>query len=238
MGLTLFEIGSMIYRPGFDDTPSELEIIIEKTDKICSYYDVINKDNKFFHSIWDKTNTSQELDRELDDENTNSVEVDMMNDNQSSILISSNSTVIIEEEKKEQPEMTVVDIKLNKNEVMLRKGSILKRTASEPKLTITELLDNEIKSDYSSVNNKNDILEISEKNEIKIEKESQKATGTVITTSMNAIKTKNRSLYKKELNLKQINNEDQDSIDSPFNEFYFHNFEILLIEFLKKTKQK
>lgn len=37
MGLTLYEIGMIIYRPGFEETPSELEQIVEKADYMCEY---------------------------------------------------------------------------------------------------------------------------------------------------------------------------------------------------------
>ena len=38
-GLTLYQIGMLLYKPGFDeDVPSEVEKLIEKTDKLCSLY--------------------------------------------------------------------------------------------------------------------------------------------------------------------------------------------------------
>jgi hypothetical protein len=39
MGLTLYDIGMILYRPGYDeDTVSEIEILLEKTEKLCSLY--------------------------------------------------------------------------------------------------------------------------------------------------------------------------------------------------------
>jgi hypothetical protein len=39
MGLNLYQIGMMLYKPGFDEEVlSDVEILIEKTEKICSLY--------------------------------------------------------------------------------------------------------------------------------------------------------------------------------------------------------
>jgi hypothetical protein len=38
MGLNLYDIGMILFRPGFEETESEIEILMEKTDKICSLY--------------------------------------------------------------------------------------------------------------------------------------------------------------------------------------------------------
>ena len=38
-GLTLFDIGMLLYKPGFDEeVDSKIEILIQKTEKICSLY--------------------------------------------------------------------------------------------------------------------------------------------------------------------------------------------------------
>ena len=42
-GLTLYDMGRIIYKPDYENTPSKLELIIEKTDQI---YDLISKLNK------------------------------------------------------------------------------------------------------------------------------------------------------------------------------------------------
>jgi hypothetical protein len=37
-GLNLYQIGMILYRPGFEETPSHIENLIEKTDKLFSLY--------------------------------------------------------------------------------------------------------------------------------------------------------------------------------------------------------
>lgn len=37
-GLTLYDIGMLIYRPEFDEVPSQLEIIVEKVNKITKLF--------------------------------------------------------------------------------------------------------------------------------------------------------------------------------------------------------
>ena len=38
-GLTLLDIGMLLYKPGFDEeVDSKVEILIQKTEKICSLY--------------------------------------------------------------------------------------------------------------------------------------------------------------------------------------------------------
>jgi hypothetical protein len=38
-GLTLFQIGMILYRPGFEETPSRVEMLLDETDKLYSLYE-------------------------------------------------------------------------------------------------------------------------------------------------------------------------------------------------------
>jgi hypothetical protein len=43
MGLNLYQIGMMLYKPGFDEEVlSDIEHLIEKTEKICCLYSKSN----------------------------------------------------------------------------------------------------------------------------------------------------------------------------------------------------
>jgi len=194
-GLTLYDIGMILYKPGFDEeTPAEVEKLIEKTEKICSLYKLSN------------VLLSSNKDDDADEGKEFEWHTDIPLEDKNQIILSA---------VQEQPE----DAPLTS--FKKKKSSLLKRTASEPKLPTIESLEEDNLNSNSQYNTINSAIEIEDStNKIK----------QVTLFNKNLKKT-----YKEKMPLQTKNTfvDDEDDLDSPFNEVFFYNFENVLIDYLK-----
>ncbi len=108
-----------------------------------------------------------------------------------------------------ESKITIADdekIEINSDSTYKRKTSLLKRTASEPKLIQTESVED---------------LSTEEEKTVKLTKVSNQPS--------KATKIKNSSLHNKTKNKSII-----DETDSSYDEIYFYNFENLLVDYINK----
>lgn len=95
-----------------------------------------------------------------------------------------------------------------------KKSSLLKRTASEPRL--------------NKLNSENDLTELekAQENDTDVNSTSLLTKNTQIKISKTNNKNFNPNFFK--------DHDEETQFDSPYNELYFHNFENILIDYLKE----
>jgi hypothetical protein len=246
-GLTLHDIGKLIYRTGFDDTPSVVEVLVEKANKINNLFEQINTDKinlinlsynskdkedeiikkeiadiknlaineeknitKFYSgdlleekiSFEDKSTNGKDTDT---DSNIMKVEINKKSERQRHSEDSKDiyhkldsikceykeNRKIVDNLAKISSYENIQEEYINLKSKQSKRESLLKRTASEPRLD--KLVDSEEGSSDKALNN----------NQEKQKKKSHKA------------------LFE---------------IDSPFNNLFFHNFEQLLIDYINNSR--
>lgn len=208
----------ILFRPQFNDTPSEVELMMEKTNKLCSLY----SDSKILkfktvstdkYSLLNIVKNSNEAFSGNNFGDNNDLNFIIEEENKDEEKIDTQPVVINlgEEPEKEGHPHVHSNVHLNLNR---KKHSLLKRTASEPKL--------------AKINSGSDLISFN----IETIKPSAFEVGKEIVTKGRT--RTNNSIHKG----KKLHVEEQDEFDSPFNELYFYTFENVLIEFLTKETGK
>lgn len=202
----------LLYKPGFDEeTLSEVEKLIEKTEKICALYNKIprNKLTEILKSL---------------DQDEEKLEYDWKNETKSAQISSDSVFVenILQKSKGMIVEEKVSSANLedsgNYSEFSRKKkNSLLKRTASEPKLTKIDSTPNDLSVDISK-----EIHDYNTENSPNVELN--------IYPEVKSKKTYKEKIYS---NNKESKKEEDDS-DSPYNEIFFYNFENVLIDYIKR----
>lgn len=206
-GLNLYDIGMILYKPGFnEETPADVEKLIEKTQKICSLY-------KLSNIVLMSTSEETEKDNDTGD----------------------NSEFILDKipHELEGGHEMLVNTDLEENSHLRRKkNSLLKRTASEPKLNKIDSAD----SSFGNVTESQNSIAASELNTHK--EDMNGLTNNIKTIKLNNTKankvsnlTQTKKTYKEKLPFQ--NSTEEEAMDSPFNEVFFYNFENVLIDYLQ-----
>ena len=225
-GLTLYDMGRIIYKPDYENTPSKLELIIEKTDQI---YDLISKLNKssitneidlkmnkshFSENFLKKSNLNSNFeDKQINHkkkDNLKNFEIDEKN-----IKIDNNEFELNEEEKN-----TGFKERINESFKNFTYINHKKKSKNEVEIDEKEEESKRLKKKCSLLKRT-----LSEPKLIKVHKK------VIQSESEDDVNDINTSTKIRKKSLEKTNNED---FDSPLNEIYFYYFEQNLVQVLEQ----